>query len=548
MRLRGLPALLVVVAALAASAVGGPVLGAATSRVADAAMSSHHGSAAPSGRPLRFLHVAHRRDGLAQIVDTSGRSVLLRGVNIDGIVDYWKPSLHTPYPTRRAAYRHGRCPRDDEHVEGVPICSFDFRQMRRTGYDNIRLNVSWSLLEPKPGQINRRYIRRIAEVVRWARRQGIWTVIDLHQDAWSKFVYTKPTAHCPPGLDRTRGYDGAPRWASRSRLPACTIDNTRELDAAVQADAQSFWSDLPAPDGVGLQEHYAHVVAVLAKRFAHEPAVAGYDLMNEPEPGFLPQAEDGSELLPFYAKVARTVRAMVPRFRQLLFLEPGVQRNTTAQRAFFTSWASVSSYPNAVYAPHIYTDVFTAGAVLGTPELSTFKTDYRAAADDAKALGLPLWIGEYGGPPAKDRMILQKHYTQQEHRRIGGTMWLWKENANDTIANTFWGIYGPPFGRGLPQPARIRRTSRVYPLLTAGRLLVSESHPFRGVARVVARSAKVRPGDKRRGTLVDVPKVYAGAIVVTGARHNVFHRSGAREVWLYPRGGRYELRVVAPMS
>jgi endoglycosylceramidase len=500
-------------------------------------------------RPLEFLHSSRSAHGLAQIKDASGRSVLLRGVNIDGLVDYYKPSLRAPYPSKPSAYRHGRCPRDDRHVEGVPICRFDFTQMRRLGYDNVRLNVSWSMLEPRPGHIDRRYIARIAQVVRWAKRQGIWVTVDLHQDAWSKYVYTKPGKNCPPGTGKTRGYDGAPRWASTSRLPACTVDGTRELDLAVQHDAQKFWSDANASDGVGLQEHYAHVVTVLARRFAHDPAVAGYDLMNEPEPGFLPEAENGTEILPFYAKVAATIRAAVPRFHQLLFLEPGVERNTTAQRAFATSWRAVSKYRNAVYAPHIYTGVFTAGAVLGTPDVATFQSDYDAAVADAEALGLPLWLGEFGGPPAEDKTILAKHYAQQEARRIGGTMWLWKENANDSIANTFWGVYGPPFSgadrRGRPQPERVHMTSRVYPIVTAGSLLRTTSNPFAGTATIVATSHRIGDHDRRHATLVDVPKMFRGRIIVRNARCHVVNRSGAREVWIYPNGGKYSLRVKA---
>lgn len=504
--------------------------------------------ASTGDRPITFLRVGGvGSDGLHQIVDASGRSVLLRGVNIDGLVDYWQPSLRAPYPTTPAPYRDHRCPPDDAHVEGVPICWFDLPQMRRLGYDNIRLNVSWSLLEPRPGHLDRRYVARIAQVVGWARRQGIWVTIDMHQDAWSKYVFTPHGATCPPPLGSTVGFDGAPRWATRSTLPACTADNIRELDPAVIGNAQAFWSDLPAPDGVGVQEHYAHVLAVLAQRFADDPAVAGYDLMNEPEPGLLPEVENTAEMLPFDAKVARTILATVPSFRQLLFIEPGVERNTTSQRAFFTPWASVSSYPNAVYAPHIYTNVFSLGAVAGTPEIATFASDYAAAIGDAKALGLPLWVGEYGGSPATDKTVLRQHYEQQERHLLGGTMWLWKENANDTAPDTFWGVYGPPFTgrsvRGVAQSERVLRTSRVYPVLTAGTLLRATSDPFAGTARLLATSAPVAEGDRAHATLVDVPSVFTGSVTVTGATFQVVNRGADREVWLFPQGGRYSMRI-----
>jgi hypothetical protein len=231
----------------------------------------------------------------------------------------------------------------------------------------------------------------------------------------------------------------------------------------------------------------------------------------------------------------------------LLFFEPGVERNTTAQRAFFTPWSAVSPYPNAVYAPHVYTGVFTLGAEAGTPDVATFRSDYRAAADDATALGLPLWVGEYGGPPAKDTTVLAGHYAEQEGLRIGGTLWLWKENANDTAPDTFWGVYGPPFWghrvRGVPQLERVRRTSRVYPVLTAGRLLTAVSDPFGGTATVIATSSHVARGDRSQGSLVEVPSVFRGRVAVHGAAYDVVRRGSDREVWLYPYGGRYSLSV-----
>jgi hypothetical protein len=126
-------------------------------------------------------------------------------------------------------------------------------------------------------------------------------------------------------------------------------------------------------------------------------------------------------------------------------------------------------------------------------------------------------------------------------------MWLWKENANDTAPDTFWGVYGPPFTgklvRGTPQPKREHWTSRVYPVLTAGTLLSATSDPFTGTANVIAASPRVAPGDDAQATLVEVPSVFRGAISVGGAAYKIIRRGADREVWLYPHGGRYSLRV-----
>ena len=55
--------------------------------------------------------------------------------------------------------------------------------------------------------------------------------------------------------------------------------------AAVQTALDHFWASAPASDGVGLQDHYARVWQAVATRFAEEPTVVGFDLMNEPSPG-----------------------------------------------------------------------------------------------------------------------------------------------------------------------------------------------------------------------------------------------------------------------
>jgi endoglycosylceramidase len=229
------------------------------------------------GRSLSFLHVGAVGGpaSLPQVLDSRGRQVLLNGVNVDGIVDYWRPDLRVPYTNDPAAYAGSACPPDDPTIEGVRVCRFDFSQMRPLGYDAIRLNLSWSLIEPQPGKIDGQYLDRIAQVVSWAKAQGIYVILDMHQDAWSKYLYTPPGATCPPGFQAIRGFDGAPEWASQHVNPVCAVNGVRELDPAVAEDFQKLWSDAPGPDGVGLQEHYANAVVALAKRFHDEPAVAG---------------------------------------------------------------------------------------------------------------------------------------------------------------------------------------------------------------------------------------------------------------------------------
>ena len=508
-------------------------------------------------RDLAFLHVGSPSPvtGLARVVDSHGRTVLLKGVNVDGIVDYWDADqkhppapekLKPPYPSNPARYAHGRCPPDNRRVEGVVTCQFDFDQMRPLGYDVIRLNLSWSLLEPRPGKIDATYMNRIAQVVRWARARGIYVVLDMHQDAWSKFVYTRGEP-CVGDFQSIRGFDGAPLWASRYTSPACALHGVRELDPAVAEQFQKFWLNAPAPDGLGLEDHYTSVLVALAKRFRRNPAVAGYELMNEPQPGFNapPGESDATELFPYWGRAVDAVVAQVKGFKQLFFVEPNVERNVTdAREAPPAPWSTFSSYPNVVYAPHIYTGVFTADQEVASQRFQPMEDGYQAAMDDAKSLGLPLWIGEFGNNPSDDNTLLPEHYTLQDKYLLGGALWLWKENANDTNASFFWGVYGPPFGRGTPQRKRILLTSRATPLTTAGTLLSVRYSPSGRSFDIRGISRRVRKGDRRRATVVFVPKNVVGRIRARGARLKVFRRAGAREVYAYPKGGPY--RIFAP--
>jgi endoglycosylceramidase len=505
-------------------------------------------AASAPDRQLSFLHVgaAGGPATLAQVLDGSGRQVLLRGVNVDGLVDYFRTDLRPPYPVDPSAYAGGACPPDDPSVEGVMVCDFDLAQMRPLGFDAIRLNISWSELEPQPGQIDPHYLERIAQVVGWARAQGIYVIIDMHQDAWSKYVFTPPGQTCPPPLQATRGYDGAPQWASAHATPVCALNGTRELDSAVAEDFQNFYDDRSAPDGVGLQEHFAAVFAALARRFHDDPTVAGYELLNEPNPGLTPSpgTVEVSELFPLYAKVIKTVLAAVPGFRQLFFIEPNVQRGLYDQTALATPWSAFSSYPNVVYAPHEYTGVFTLDQEAAGQRLLSMSTDYRNLAGDARALGLPLWVGEFGNNPSDDDTLLRTHYENQDQLGLGGTLWLWKENANDVNGSVFWGVYGKPFGTGVPQAHRIGYVARAYPESVAGNLTALSYDPAGGAFDLRATSPRVAPGDVAHATVLFVPARTAATVVAEGAQLQGSDRGGgSREFYVYPLGGPYHVHT-----
>ena len=504
---------------------------------------------------LRFLRVGSPGGpaGLTQIVDPAGREVLLRGVNLTGLRDDYvaNGSLQPPYPETPSAYLNGQCPGWDEGVYMAPVCKTDAGQLAGFGYDEVRLPVSWSQLELLPGQVNGSYLDRIAQVVDWLKAYGIYTVIDLHQDAWSKYLYTPAGSGCPPTSQPVGGFhesDGAPEWASVHLAPVCAENGIRDLDPAVQEDFQRLYSDLRGPDGVGLQEHYGAVVAALAARFAGDPAVAGYELLNEPEPGYVaPGAMDPTELFPFYAKVIRTVRARVPGFHQLFFIEPDVTRDILDRSVVPGPWSLYSGYRNVVYAPHIYTDVFTLNAELGLSELNPVyppNGGYDTAAQDARALGLPLWVGEFGNGVAQDDSLLRSQYANQDRLGVGGALWYWKGFAN---LDGHWSVlYDDSSHVDAAYPTRVKFTDRAYPIYTAGHLDSLSYDPDRAGFVMRAHSRRVRIGALGRATVVYIPAHASGVVTASGATLSVVAApGGAREAFVYPRGGGYQVSVAA---
>ena len=215
-----------------------------------------------------------------RFLDASGQPLLLHGINI------------------------ASKSRQDGYVGDYAAA--DYAVIQSWGMNCIRLAIFWDGLEPQPGHIDEAYLDRIAERVEWAKAQGLYVLLDMHQDLYSvKFS------------------DGAPTWATldegKPYAPAAVWSDAYYSSPAVQAALDHFWANSPAPDGVSLQDHYAGVWKSVAQRFRDNPTLLGYDLMNEPFPG-----RDASRML----------QAVLQRLSELLAVRLGPQAPST--EALFT--------------------------------------------------------------------------------------------------------------------------------------------------------------------------------------------------------------------
>src|SRR3954451_1947065 len=166
---------------------------------------------ASPGGALRPLHATRGDD--ARVVDDQGRQVLLRGVNLNVLGDYYQ--ANADYPTV------------------IPATDADWAEMQSEGIDVVRLLMSWSSLEPTRGMIDHDYLQRIHDAVDMAKAHDIYVVLDMHQDAFSKNTPTPAGTTCPDGSKPSIGWDGAPDWATLTNgKDTCAAAGVRELSPA----------------------------------------------------------------------------------------------------------------------------------------------------------------------------------------------------------------------------------------------------------------------------------------------------------------------------
>lgn len=368
------------------------------------ACTSSSSTAPAPGDPLPALSAEPDVVNGGRIVDSNGREVLLRGVNVNAYVEYWQydENLFTVYP----------------------FTEEDADMIAEMGWNAVRLLVSWSRVEPMPGQYDDAYLDEIAAAIDMLRERGIYTLLDWHQDAWNASLAAPPDEVCEGGTQPAGGWDGAPEWATfDGGEPRCTAGQ-RELVPSVQAAWRAFFDDMEGPGGVGIRTRYVDMFAYVVARFANDDAVAGYDLMNEPNAFALGDDAILSEFYEDALAAMRRAEAEVGAPRRLFFFEPSI------------AWSGVGlAAPPAfdhdddvVYSPHIYQGGIDSG---------TLEEGFIRAADDAANLyrGAPVVTGEWGSNPDRaadpEDDYFERHLSEQERYRYGAMIWTWREACGD---------------------------------------------------------------------------------------------------------------------
>jgi endoglycosylceramidase len=458
----------------------------------------------------------------ARIVDELGRTVILRGVNANGLGQYHQEFADLPAT--------------------LPLTEDGFAGMAAHGFDVVRLLISWSALEPAPGQISTAYLDRIAEAVGWARAHDIYVLLDMHQDAWGPFVVTPPGVTCPPPLVPAVGWDGAPAWATplAGTIATCTA-GLRELSIAAQQAFTDLYLDVN-----GVQSHLVAAWAAVAGRLAGEPAVVGYDLLNEPNPGLLAGVDDYVLLGAFYERAMTAIRAAEAATgapERIGFFEPSV---LTGPLALPGPLPGLLQDGNLVYAPHLYNESIS-------PLPGTLEDGFANAAAAAATYGTPFFSGEWGwfGDDDADQAFIERYAAHEDAHRIGGTWWQWEQACGDPHAMAGRGVRPPCAGTSELSDGLVTRSAanvavlaRPYPRAAPGELTSIAADHLTGALVVTGRAD--RPGvaaDLWVPALCEAPAV--GGTNVGPAAVRVVP-GGSRVEVPVPAAGEYRIEVTCP--
>ncbi len=350
-----------------------------------------------AGQPLTFLHTENQ-----DIVNEKGGKIMLRGVGLgnwllpEGYM--WKFGNEADRPRRIEKLVSDLIGPENAknfwtEFRNHYIAEADIQRIAQLGYNSVRpaLNSRLFITDGNPTANSQEGFALLDNLVKWCKANGVYVIIDMHA--------------------AVGGQTGGNIDDSANDQPELF------MEPKYQDELVALWT-------------------TIAKRYKDEPAVAGYDLLNEPLP-----ARTGAEktykaqLEPLYKRITKAIREVDSR--HMIIVEGADWAN---------DW-SVFTAPfdrNMVYQFHYY--------CWDTP--STVKSiqkylDYRAR------FNAPVWVGETG---ERDDAIYWETTQYFESQNIGWSFWPWKKM--DT-RNTPYSIKVPAnwdaiiaYSRGGEKPSR----------------------------------------------------------------------------------------------
>ncbi len=241
------------------------------------------------------------------------------------------------------------------------ITKADIDFLKSTGINSVRVPIHYKFLTPG----NEEGFRLLDRVVEWAKADGLYVIIDMHQ---------APCGQTGTNIDDSDGYP----WLYDS--PGC------------QAELIAIWKRI-------------------AQHYSSQPTVLGYDLLNEPIPHFPQLQKYNSALEPLYRRVAAAIREVDTHHVLIL---GGAQWDTN----FHVFGPPFDK--NVMYQLHLY----EFGAPWNAENAAKTEKSLAQYTEFRDKYHVPIWLGESG---ENDDAWVRGFREMLEKHHIGWCFWPYKK-------------------------------------------------------------------------------------------------------------------------
>lgn len=300
------------------------------------------------------------------IIDPDGNPVILRGIGLGGWLVPEGYMLHIPgfaSPTIiHNMIENLIGPENTDHFyklyEENYVNDKDVRQIAQWGFNSIRLPFHYNrFYDPSQGTFREEGFKLLDTFLDWCKIYDLYVILDMH---------------CAPGGQNP--------------------DNTSDSNGVAR-----LWTE---PTNKTNQDLTVKIWKEIARRYANESRIIGYDLLNEP---VLPSGHSNSELRGLYERLAREIREVDPN--HILFIEGN----------WYATDFTLLTPPfdgNMVYSFHKYWDK------TGIDTIQKF-------LDIRNQYNVPLWLGESG--ENSNPWIYETIQLLMEKNGIGWNFWTYKK-------------------------------------------------------------------------------------------------------------------------
>ena len=257
------------------------------------------------------------------ILDKYNRYIIFHGVNI-----VYKLPPYLP---------------NTEKFDGQYSLTFneDIKILKKLGFNFVRLGIIWEAVEKKEGEYDYDYLNQIKNIINNLGKNGIFTMIDNHQDMFSRkfcgegvpYFYVNKLNYdnncesnylskfyhfiglCKPFKSFNYRYDkdGLPLIEDCVKRPFGDYHFTSDFTSSYL----KFYNNEN-----GIQEKFIEFWKVVVKYFKNNEYVIGYDFWNEPFTGgmfesiknIIPGNANKKFLLPLYRKLEQALRGIDDRY------------------------------------------------------------------------------------------------------------------------------------------------------------------------------------------------------------------------------------------